>query len=155
MITVEEIPVENINEFWSLHLKYLVDDGIISDPEDIEYFSSEEYRGIIRDHMTRDTDRHHMVYFAEDGRRTGAAQYNTYRSEDGKCFILDFWVFPQYRGKGMSHRCFKALEEYTKSDGAVYYEINSEKEDSVRFWKSLGFTENGRDEYDMPVFVKY
>jgi GNAT superfamily N-acetyltransferase len=96
-----------------------------------------------------------MVYFTEDGRRTGAAQYNTYRSEDGKCFILDFWVFEQYRGKGMGHRCFKALEEYTKSDGAVYYEINSEKEDSVRFWKSLGFTENGRDEYDMPVFVKY
>lgn len=155
MITVEEIPVENINEFWDLHMKYLVDDGIISDPEDIEYFSSEEYRGIIRDHMTRGTDRHHMVYFTEDGRRTGAAQYNTYRSEDGKCFILDFWVFEQYRGKGMGHRCFKALEEYTKADGAVYYEINSEKEDSVRFWKSLGFTENGRDEYDMPVFVKY
>lgn len=155
MITVEEIPVENINEFWDLHMKYLVDDGIISDPEDIEYFSSEEYRGLIRDHMTRDADRHHMVYFAEAGRRTGAAQYNTYRSEDGKCFILDFWVFPQYRGKGMGHRCFQALEEYTKADGAVYFEINSEKEDSVRFWKSLGFTENGRDEYDMPVFVKY
>lgn len=155
MITVEEIPVENINEFWSIHMKYLVDDGIISDPEDIEYFSSEEYRGIIRDHMMRDTDRHHMVYFTENGQRTGAAQYNTYRSEDGKCFILDFWVFPQYRGKGMGRRCFQALEEYTKADGAVYYEINSEKEDSVRFWKSLGFTENGRDEYDMPVFVKY
>lgn len=155
MITIEEIPVENINEFWTLHMKYLVDDGIISDPEDIGYFSSDEYRGIIRDHMMRDTDRHHMVYFTEDGRRTGAAQYTTYRSEDGKCFILDFWVFPQYRGKGMGHRCFQALEEYTKAGGALYYEINSEKEDSVRFWKSLGFTENGRDEYDMPVFVKY
>ena len=33
-------------------------------------------------------------------------------------------------------------------------EINSEKEDSVRFWRSLGFVENGKDEYDMPLFVK-
>lgn len=33
-------------------------------------------------------------------------------------------------------------------------EINSEKEDSIRFWKSLGFVENGVDEWDMKVFVR-
>lgn len=100
MIWIEEIPVERIDEFWSLHMKYLVDDGIIEDEEDIEYFAGDEYRGIIRSHMIRKCDRHHMVYFVEDGQRIGAAQYNTYQSEDGKCFILDFWVFPAYRGKG-------------------------------------------------------
>ena len=42
MISIEEIPVENINDFWKIHLKYLVDDGIIDDPEDIEYFSGED-----------------------------------------------------------------------------------------------------------------
>ena len=47
-----------------------------------------------------------------------------------------------------------ALEAYTKADGALYYEINSEKPDSVRFWKSLGFTENGTDEYGMPLFIR-
>jgi GNAT superfamily N-acetyltransferase len=67
---------------------------------------------------------------------------------------LDFWVFPGYRGNGTGHRCFEVLEQYTRKDGAVYYEINSEKEASVRFWKSLGFIENGRDEYDMPLFIK-
>lgn len=154
MITIEEIPVENINDFWRLHLKYLLDDGIISDSEDVAYFSGSEYRDIIRANMLRNHDRHHMVYFVDGGKRIGAAQYNTYQSEDGKCFILDFWVFPGYRGNGTGHRCFSALEEYTKADGAVYYEINSEKEDSVRFWKSIGFVENGRDEYDMPLFVK-
>ncbi len=35
MVTVEEIPVENIEDFWSIHLKYLVDDGIIDEPEDM------------------------------------------------------------------------------------------------------------------------
>ncbi|MBR4163917.1 MAG: GNAT family N-acetyltransferase [Solobacterium sp.] len=154
MIKTEEIPVERIEEFWDLHLQYLINDGIIEDEEDIAYFSGEEYRNIIKAHMIRETDKHHMVYFVEDNQRIGAAQYNTYQSEDGKCFILDFWVFPAYRGNGTGHQCFEALEAYTKADGAVYYELNSQKENSIRFWKSLGFQENGKDEYGMPLFVK-
>lgn len=154
MITIEENPVERIDEFWPLHMKYLVEDGIIEDAEDIAYFSGAEYREIIRAHMTRAQDRHHMVYFVDRDKRIGAAQYNTYQSEDGKCFILDFWVFPAFRGNGTGHACFAALEQYTKADGAKYYEINSEKEDSVRFWKSLGFVENGKDEYDMPLYIR-
>jgi len=63
-------------------------------------------------------------------------------------------VFPAFRGNGTGHRCFKALEQYTKKDGAKYYELNSTKENSIRFWKSLGFTENGKDEYDMLLLVK-
>lgn len=81
MITIEEIPVERIEEFWSVHYDYLVHDGIITDDEDKEYFQSEEYRGVIKAHMLRDIDKHHMIYFVENGKRIGAAQYNTYQSE--------------------------------------------------------------------------
>ena len=154
MIGIEEIPVERINEFWDIHIKYLTDDEIITDEEDVGYFTGEEYRGIIEDHMKRSKDRHHMVYFTENSIRVGAASYCTYQSEDGKCFILDFWIFPNHRGGGMGHRCFEALERYTKADGARYYEINSSKEDSIRFWKSLGFCGNGRDEWDMPLLIR-
>ena len=154
MISIEEIPIEKIDEFWDIHIKYLVDDGIISDEEDIAYFTGEEYRGILKDHMTRSTDKQHMVYFCRDGKRIGAASYCTYQSENGKCFILDYWIFPQFRGNGTGHRCFTALEQYTKADGAKYYELNSMKEDSIRFWKSIGFVENGKDEYDMLLFIK-
>ena len=154
MISIEEIPVERINEFWKIHIKYLVDDGIIADEEDIAYFTGKEYRGILEGHMIRSTDKQHMIYFCRDGERIGAASYCTYQSEDGKCFILDYWVFTQFRGYGTGHRCFEALEQYTKADGAKYYELNSMKEDSIRFWKSIGFVENGKDEYDMLLLVK-
>ena len=153
-ILIVEIPADRIGEFWEKHISYLIDDGIISDQEDIDYFQSEEYRGVLLQHMLREKDIQHMVWFVRGGERIGAASYCIYQSEDGKCFILDFWVFPQYRGNGTGHRCFEALEEYTKKDGALCCEINSEKEASVRFWKSLGFTENGRDEYDMPLYIK-
>ena len=104
--------------------------------------------------MIRETDKQHMIYFVKDEERIGAASYCIYQSEDGKCFILDYWVFPEYRGNRIGHICFEALELYTKMDGAVYYELNSEKENSIRFWKSLGFVENGKDEYDMLLLIK-
>ena len=152
---IREIPAEMADEYFCEHIKYLEDDGIVTDPEDLEYFSSEEeYRSVIREHMKRNDDRHHLVWFEEEGTRIGASSYCIYKSEKGKCFILDFWVFPQHRGNGTGHRCFEALERYTRSDGAQYYELNSEKEDSVRFWRSLGFTENGADEYGMPLFIR-
>lgn len=154
MIYIEEIPLDRIDEFWEIHIRYLIDDGIITDEEDVEYFSGSEYRGILEDHMRRDKDRHHMVYFCMDEKRIGAASYCIYQSEDGKCFLMDFWVFPEYRGNGTGHICFETFEQYTKKDGARYYEINSNKEASVRFWKSLGFVENGTDEYDMPLLIK-
>lgn len=154
MIQIEEIPVERIDEFWDIHIRYLIDDGIIEDDEDREYFQSEEYRSVIRAHMLRSLDRHHMVYFRRDGVRIGAAQYNTYQSEDGKCFLLDYWVFPKYRGGGTGHHCFEALEAYTKADGAVYYELNCTRKNARRFWLSLGFADNGVDEYGMALMVR-
>ena len=154
MITIEEISPEQLGEFWPLHIRYLLEDGIVSDEEDIAYFQGPEYRGILESHMRRTVDRHHMVYFRRQAERIGAASYCTYAGEGGKCFILDFWVFPEYRGNGTGHRCFKALEQYTEADGARYYELNSSKDASVRFWKSLGFTDNGRDEYDMPLLIR-
>lgn len=97
-ITIEEIPVSELSAFWSCHIRYLVDDEIISDREDYEYFSGDEYRGILQEQMVREKDKQHMVWFCEGGERIGSASYCTYQSEDGKCFILDFWVFPEHRG---------------------------------------------------------
>ena len=77
-----------------------------------------------------------------------------YAAFHGKCFILDYWVFPEFRGGGTGHRCFEALEAYTKADGAVYYELNCTRENAHRFWRSLGFTDNGLDEYDMALMVR-
>lgn len=154
MISIQEIPINEIQDFWSLHITYLINDGIITDKEDIEYFTSDEYRGTLEAHIIRNTDKQHMIYFIRDEKRIGAASYCIYQSEDGKCFILDYWIFPKYRGNGTGHLCFKALEQYTKSDGAKYYELNSSKENSIRFWKSIGFIENGKDEYDMLLLIK-
>jgi len=43
MIDIEQIKVEKIDLFWKLHILYLIDDGIFTDLEDVEYFKSDEY----------------------------------------------------------------------------------------------------------------
>lgn len=154
MITIEEIPVERAEEFWAIQFQYLVDDGMLETEEERVHFSSREYRGHIEKLMKREPDKLHMVYFVRDGVRIGASQYCTYKSEDGKCFILDFWVFPEHRGGGTGRACFAALTAYTKADGAVYYALNYAKEDSRRFWLSHGFADAGQDEYGSPLMVK-
>ena len=153
-IQIEEIPVEHIDTFWNIHIRYLLDDGFITDEEDIQYFQSAEYHDVLKAHMLRPVDKHHMICFVRDGVRIGAAQYNTYQSEDGKCFILDYWVFPEFRGNGTGHQCFEALERYTKADGAQYYALNCTRENAHRFWMSLGFVDCGADEYGMALMIR-
>ena len=153
MIVIEEIPIERVREFWDLQLRYLVDDGIVTTEEDRDYFQSPEYRDAIKALRLRTPDTLYMVYFLRDGVRIGASQYCTYKSEDGKCFILDFWVFPAFRGDGTGHECFQALFERTQKDGAKYYALNYAKEDSRRFWSSLGFVDDGTDEYGSPLMI--
>ena len=154
MIKIEEIPVERASDFWKIQFSYLVDDGMVVTEEEKKYFSSDGYRGHLEGLMKRDPDKLHMVYFVRDGVRIGASQYCTFQSEDGKCFILDFWVFPEYRGAGTGHDCFDILKDYTKADGAIYYALNYAKEDSHRFWLSNGFVDNGEDEYGSKLMVR-
>lgn len=154
MIEIEEIGLQDINEFWRQHIRYLVEDAIITSEEDIAYFSSREYRDLLEAHMLREKDRHHALYFVENQERIGAAQYTCYQSEDGKCFILDFWIFPPFRGGGKGKACFHALKAYTKRDGAKYYMLNAGKERSVKFWKSLGFSDHGTDEWGMALYIR-
>ena len=115
----------------------------------------DEYREVIKNHMNRDNDRHHIAYFQENEKRIGAVSYCTYKSEDGKCFILDFFIFPQFQCKGKGHEAFDVLKKYAESDGALYYEINCDgRADRLKFGKSLGFVENGEDKYGVPLLIR-
>lgn len=67
-----------------------------------------------------------------------------YTSEDGKCFILDFWIYPEYRNPKKGKLAYEILEQYTKSIGASYYELNSEKANSIPFWKLMALLKRGK-----------
>ena len=49
------------------------------------------------------------LFFRRDGQDIGLALSVVYASEDGKQFILEFCVFPEFRGNGTGAACAGAL----------------------------------------------
>ena len=78
----------------------------------------------------------------------------TYLSEDRKCFILEFCVFPEFRGDGTGRSCAAALLEWARRGGADYFALNADTEQRQRFWGYSGFRVVGEDEHGLPLLLR-
>lgn len=116
-------------------------------PEEQADLLSPERRQSLEALCQRETDPGRRCFFELDGQRVGYCFWVTFHSEDGKCFLLDFCIFPPFRCQGMGSRCFRALQAATQAQGAVYWELNTHCRRSMRFWQRQGFVFNGYDAY--------
>lgn len=114
--------------------------------EEAECFLSPDYHRRIDAFCLRPVNPGRRVFFLLDGQEIGFALYCVYQSEDGKCFVVNFCVYPDFRSQGLGKRCFAALEEQVRREGGRYFELNTYSRRVGRFWKSLGFAYNGYDE---------
>lgn len=114
--------------------------------EDAARFLTPEYHRRIDALCRRETDPGQRVFFLADGREVGFAFYVTYRSEDGRCFLVNFCIYPELRGQRLGERCFAALADHARQNGACYFELNTHSKQAAQFWKKLGFRYNGYDE---------
>ena len=161
-ITLRECVTDaDIARFWEEKDKMLLRDivpggdlGKGLDQEDMDYFLGGEYRSAIERFALRERDPMRRVFFALDGREVGFALYCVYGSEDGKCFVLEFCVYPQHRCAGVGAACFAALRKRAKTQGAAYYELNTHSRRSVRFWQRQGFLPNGYDEWGVILLCR-
>ena len=155
-ITIREAISENdVAVFWEqLHTYHKRD--IFPDPksEDLEYFLGSEYHDHMMKIHSRPQDRCRFLFFHRDGQDIGFAMPVIYTSEDGKCFIMEFCVYPEFRGNGTGKECAKALLNWSKEHGARYAELNhGSSERRKHFWESVGFIENGADEWGEPLMI--
>ena len=155
-ITIHEALNErDIDAFWEqLHI-YLKRD-IIPDPEDEDraYFLGEDYRAGIQKAHDRLDDRSHYLFFYRDGKNIGIAMPVIYNTEDEKCLIMEFCVYPEYRGNGTGRQCAGELLKWARQKGAAYAELNcGGDERRPRFWKSVGFVPNGVDQWGEPLMI--
>lgn len=156
-ITVHEANTEEeVASFWrELHEYHKRD--IFPNPEDydeLKYFLDDsEYRMTIDMLHERETDRAHYLFFMKNGERIGFALSVIYTSEDGKLFIMEFCVFPEFRGEGTGRECAAALLAWSREKGASYAELNCNSERRARFWESVGFIKNGADEWGEPLMI--
>ena len=156
IIIREAISEADTAAFWEQLYSYHKRD-IFPDPEDenLKHFLSDtEYRVQIEHVHNRLQDRCYYLFFERNGQDIGFALPAIFTSEDGKCFILEFCIFPDFRGGGTGRECAAVLLEWAKEHGARYAELNyGGDERRLRFWRRIGFVENGVDEWGEPLML--
>ena len=151
----EAITETDVASFWA-QLRIYQQRDIFPDPEDesLDYFLSEDYRSQVQAVHDRKQNPLYYLFFRRHGQDIGFAMPAIFTTEDGKCFIMEFCVYPQYRGGGTGTQCAQALLRWAKERGAVYAELNyGGDERRQRFWARLGFVPNGADEWGEPLML--
>ena len=148
IIIREAISEADTADFWEqLHSYHKRD--IFPDPEDenLKHFLSDtEYRVQIEHVHNRLQDRCYYLFFERNGQDIGFALPAIFTSEDGKCFILEFCIFPEFRGGGTGRECAAVLLEWAQEHGARYAELNYGGDERR-------FVENGVDEWGEPLML--
>lgn len=155
-ITIREAVTEaDVAAFWEQLYDYFKRDIFpVPEDEDRAYFLGDEYRAHMHKIHNRPQDRCYYLFFCRGGQDIGFALPVIYNTEDGKCFIMEFCVFPEFRGDGTGRGCARELLDWAKENGTLYAELNyGGNEQRLHFWKSVGFIENGVDEWGQPLMI--
>ena len=109
IIIREAISEADTAAFWEqLHTYHKRD--IFPDPNDenlTHFLNDTEYRAQVQCVHDRPQDNCHYLFFQQNGRDIGFALPVIFTSEDGKCFIMEFCVYPEFRGNVGPPRAFR------------------------------------------------
>lgn len=155
-ITIREaITEQEVAFFWEqLHTYFKRD--MFTDPnnEDRAFFLDDsQYRAHMDKIHERQLDCCYYLLLSKNKKDIGLALPVLYLTEDKKCFLNEFCVFPEFRGNGTGTKCAEIFLSWAKSMGADYVEINCDTAQRQFFWKRLGFQMNGADEWGMPLMI--
>lgn len=154
-ITIREAVTEQeIGFFWA-QLRAYFNRDIFPDPDSGEkaHFLDDQYRSHMDALHQRERDRCYYLLLSRNGEDIGLALPVLYHTEDGKCFLCEFCVFPEFRGNGTGRKCGERFLDWARSMGAAYVELNCDTPQRQRFWGRLGFRKNGADEWGMPLML--
>ena len=87
-------------------------------------FLDDQYRAHMDALHERQQDRCYYLLLRRNGEDIGLALPVLYHTEDGKCFLCEFCVFPEFRGNGTGTKCGERFLAWAKSMGAAYVELN-------------------------------
>lgn len=155
-ITIREAITEpDAAVFWDQLYDYykrdIMADRSISSREE---FLASGYRTHMQELHDRSKDCCYYLFFHRDGQDIGFAMPVIYTTEDGKCFIMEFCVYPEFRGNGTGKECARVLLSWAREHGAAYAELNYGGDTRRRrFWESVGFVLNGADQWGDPLMI--
>lgn len=137
---------KDIEYFWERRNEYFLKDIIpnceLGDEiteDDIKWFFSKEYKDHIMMLFEQKDDHLYIVLIKKDKCNIGFMTYIIYNAEDGKCFVLDYCIYPQFRNKGIGKKAYYLLEKDFINRGATYIDLNISNTNNERFWNGNGF----------------
>lgn len=155
-ITIREAVTEDdvANFLEQLHLYQKRDIFPGHDNKELEYFLGSEYHEHMMKIHSRSQNRCFFLFFHRNEQDIGFAMPIIFTTDDGKCFIMEFCVFPEFRGNGTGRKCARVLLDWAKEHGALYAELNYGGDKwQQHFWESVGFIENGADEWGESLMI--
>ena len=140
-ITIREAVTESdVAAFWEqLHIYHKRDIFPDPDSEDLEYFLGPEYYDHMMKIHSRPLDRCYFLFFHRDGQDIGFALPVIFTSEDGKCFIMEYCVYPEFRGNGAGKECARVLLDWCKENGLASLTVCCAPCDEGMY-RALGFS---------------
>lgn len=155
-ITIREAVTENdVAAFWEqLHAYHKRDIFTDSDKEELEYFLGSEYHDQMMKIYGRPQDHCFFLFFHRGW--TGHRLCYAGDLQHGGRQVLYHGVLrlPGVPGSGTGKACARTLLDWAKEHGARYAELNYGGNDWRRhFWESVGFIENGADEWGEPLML--
>lgn len=147
----------DVDIFWGLFNSYINELSLhvsLGDDFDLDYFYSDEYREAIEELRTRDINSLNLFLIHKDGTMLRFLMYVTYFDEGGKCFLMEYYLEPAYRGSGYGKAVYSMAEEQAYADGAKYMELTPTNEANESFWRSVGFMKSADVDEDNKYFYR-
>jgi GNAT superfamily N-acetyltransferase len=132
----------DVAAFWKLFDSYINELSVnisLGDDFDLDYFYSDEYRDAIEKLRIRDKNPLRILFINKEEIIIGFLMYVTYFDEDGKCFLMEYYIQPNYRNLGYGKSAYLKAEKYINDEGALYIELTPTNELNERFWSGVGF----------------
>jgi len=76
--------------------------------------------------------------------------------ESGYGTVMEFYIKPGFRKKGLGKEFLNHIEDVLRNDGAKYIYICPDSVTGKPFWKAMGFVDSGKVDPDnkLPIYTK-
>lgn len=146
-----------VDTFWGLFNRYINELALhasLGDDFDLAYFYSDEYREAIETLRTRQINPLNIFLIKKGGIMFGFLMYVTYFDEDGKCFLMEYYIDPGVRNLGYGKSAYSMAEKHIYAEGAKYIELTPTYDVNERFWRSVGFKQSADMDEDHKYYYR-
>ena len=158
-IQIENSPtyIERLTPLWIAYMREIAH-GDLLDTTDDEITDWLIKRAEIQGQ--RDTMHFELIYSGEN--LAGFAMYAIDLGgikgilDGGMGYIMEFYIVPELRRKGIATRAFAHMERVLTRQGARQIYLTPDSVSGVPFWERVGFRNSGKTDPDnkMPIYIK-